>query len=31
MSFAWSKVEPSALLLKRIFWDLNGVGVIKEG
>ena len=23
--------EPSALSLKTIFWDLNGVGVVKEG
>ena len=29
--FRWSKFQPSALLLKRIFWDLNGVGVVKEG
>ena len=30
-SFGWSKFESSALSLKRIFWDLNGVGVVKEG
>ena len=26
--FGWSKFEPRALSLKRIFWDLNGVGVV---
>ena len=26
-----SNFQPSALLLKRIFWDLNGVGVVEEG
>ena len=29
--FGWSKFEPSALALKRIFWDLIGVAVVKEG
>ena len=29
--FGWSKFELSALALKRIFWDLNGVAVVKEG
>ena len=28
--FGWSKFKPSALSLKMIFWDLNGVGVVKE-
>ena len=27
----WSKFEHSAPSLTRIFWDLNGVGVVKEG
>ena len=27
----WSKFKPRALSLKGIFWDLNGVGVVKEG
>ena len=30
-SFGCSKFVPSAMSLKRMFWDLNGVGVVKEG
>ena len=26
-----TKFEPSALALKRFFWDINGVAVVKEG
>ena len=29
--FGCSKFEPSALSLKRMFWDLSGVDVVKEG
>ena len=29
--FGCSKFEPSALSSKRMFWDLNGVSVFKEG
>ena len=29
--FGCSKFEPSALSLKRMFWDVNGVDVVKEG
>ena len=27
----WLEFQPRTLLLKKIFWDLNGVGVVKEG
>ena len=30
LNLLWIKFEPSALALKRIFWDLNGVAVVSE-
>ena len=30
LNLLWIKFEPSALALKRIFWDVNGVSVVSE-